>query len=46
MLSDATLGGNIVPVSTVTSTVNLVKAFTFNQGEDVYLQSLGTFTEV
>lgn len=46
MLSDATLGGNVVTVSTVTTTVVLVKAFTFNQGADVYLQSLGTYTEV
>lgn len=46
MFSDATLGGNIVTVSTVTTTVTLIKAFTFNQGADVYLQSLGTYTEV
>lgn len=46
MLADATLGGNVVTVSTVTTTVELVKAFTFNQGENVYLQSLGTFTEL
>lgn len=46
MFADATLAGNIVAVSTVTSTVKLVKAFTFNQGADVYLQSLGTYTEV
>jgi hypothetical protein len=46
MLADAGLGSNVIAVSTVTTTVTLVKAFTFNQGEDVYLQSLGTFTEV
>jgi hypothetical protein len=46
MFADATLASNIVAVSTVTTTVRLVKAFTFNQGANVYLQSLGTFTEV
>ena len=46
MFADAVLASNIVTVSTVTTTVKLVKAFTFNQGANVYLQSLGTFTEL
>lgn len=44
--ADAVLGGNTIAMSTVTSTVKLIKAFTFDQGENVYLQSLGTFTEL
>lgn len=46
MFADAVLASNVITVSTVTTTVKLVKAFTFNQGADVYLQSLGTFTEL
>lgn len=46
MLADAVLTSNIIAVSTVTTTVKLVKAFTFDQGANVYLQSLGTFTEL
>ena len=39
-------GGAVVSASTVTTTAKLVKAFTYDQGANVFLQYLGQFSEV
>lgn len=49
MLTDgnAAFGGaSAVAVSTVTTTAKLVKAFTYDSGENVFLQYLGQYAEV
>jgi hypothetical protein len=38
--------GSTITLSMVTTNYKLIKAFTFNGGQDVYLEYLGTFTEV
>lgn len=39
-------GGASIAVSTVTTTAKLVKAFTYDEGANVFLQYLGQFVEV
>lgn len=39
-------GGAVVTVSTVTTTAKLIKAFTYDNGENVFLQYLGQYAEV
>mgnify|MGYP001089932224 CR=1 FL=1 len=44
--SNAAFSGASLDVSAVTTTTNVIKAFTYNQGADVFLQYIGEFTEV
>lgn len=44
--SNPAFSGASLDVSAVTTTTNVIKAFTYNQGADVFLQYIGEFTEV